>query len=55
MNLFDPGPVDTRLRAQAMPGEDPRTLRRPADVAAGLVALCEPATAGTGEVVRFGG
>ena len=29
VNLFDPGPVATRLRKEAMPGEDPATLRFP--------------------------
>src|SRR5215213_8676245 len=28
-NLLSPGPTRTRLRAQAMPGEDPTTLPRP--------------------------
>ncbi len=27
VNLFNPGPMRTRMRAQAMPGEDPMTLR----------------------------
>ena len=40
--LFDPGPVATRLRAAAMPGEDPATLRKPADVAPAIAALCVP-------------
>ena len=29
VNLFDPGVVATRLRAEAMPGEDPATLPPP--------------------------
>ena len=40
INLFDPGAVATRLRATAMPGEDPATLPRPADVAPALADLC---------------
>ena len=43
VNLFDPGPVATRLRAEAMPGEDPGRLRQPADVAPAIAALCDPA------------
>ena len=43
VNLFDPGPVATRLRAEAMPGEDPSRLRQPADVAPAIAALCDPA------------
>lgn len=35
----DPGEMDTRMHAEAMPDADPTTLSRPADVAARLVAL----------------
>src|SRR5437879_1493109 len=34
VNLFNPGPVRTGMRAQAMPGEDPMTLEPPEKVAA---------------------
>ena len=51
VNLFDPGPVATRLRAEAMPGEDARRLRTPAEVAGGAVALCSAEFDGNGEVV----
>jgi NAD(P)-dependent dehydrogenase (short-subunit alcohol dehydrogenase family) len=43
VNLFRPAPVATRLRFQAMPGEDASTLPSPADVAPALAALCLPA------------
>ncbi len=55
VNLFDPGVVATKLRAQAFPGEDPATLVKPAQVAPALVALCLPGEARLGEVVRFAG
>jgi NAD(P)-dependent dehydrogenase (short-subunit alcohol dehydrogenase family) len=42
VNLFEPGVVATRLRGQAMPGEDPSTLPRPDDIAPKLAALCLP-------------
>lgn len=42
VNLADPGVVATKLRAQAMPGEDPAKLPQPHDVAPGLAALCLP-------------
>ena len=42
VNLFDPGPTASRMRSQAMPGEDPSTLPQPADVAPVLAALCLP-------------
>jgi NAD(P)-dependent dehydrogenase (short-subunit alcohol dehydrogenase family) len=51
VNLFRPAPVATRLRKQAMPGEDAATLPRPSDVAPALAALCLPAEPRHGEVV----
>src|ERR1700710_2324012 len=42
VNLFDPGPVATRMRANAFPGEDRSTLPPPEAVAPALVALCLP-------------
>ena len=53
VNLFDPGVVATRLRAAAMPGENPATLRKPEDVAPMLADLCAPSEARHGEVVRI--
>ena len=55
VNLFDPGVVATRLRAAAMPGEDPRTLPRPEQIAPTLADLCEAREARHGEVVRCAG
>jgi NAD(P)-dependent dehydrogenase (short-subunit alcohol dehydrogenase family) len=55
VNLFDPGVVATKLRATAMPGEDPAALPKPEDVAPALADLCEPAETRHGEVVRVGG
>ncbi|WP_338661471.1 SDR family NAD(P)-dependent oxidoreductase [Pararoseomonas sp. SCSIO 73927] len=43
--LHDPGPVRTRLRTTAMPGEDPAGLAQPADVAPAIAALCLPGQA----------
>jgi len=42
VSLFDPGPVNTRLRGTAMPGEDPASIAQPADVAPRIAALCRP-------------
>jgi NAD(P)-dependent dehydrogenase (short-subunit alcohol dehydrogenase family) len=53
VNLFRPGPVATRLRKQAMPGEDASTLPGPADVAPALAALCLPAEQRHGQVVGW--
>jgi NAD(P)-dependent dehydrogenase (short-subunit alcohol dehydrogenase family) len=55
VNLFDPGVVGTRLRAEAMPGEDRTRLVQPAQVADEIAALCEPAETRHGAVVRFSG
>ena len=52
-NLFDPGPVATRMRANMFPGEDRATLVKPDAVAAALAALCLPAEQRNGALVRF--
>jgi NAD(P)-dependent dehydrogenase (short-subunit alcohol dehydrogenase family) len=44
-NIFYPGAVRTAMRAQAVPGEDPDTLPRPAVVAPKLIDMLEPAFA----------
>ena len=51
VNLYDPGTVATRLRADAMPGEDRATLAKPADVVGALADLCDPALTRNGEKV----
>ena len=51
-NCFSPGATRTRMRAQAMPGEDPETLPSAEDVAAQLVALCLPSFTDNGAVYR---
>lgn len=38
---IDPGEMDTRMHADAMPDADPTTLARPADVARGIADLIE--------------
>jgi NAD(P)-dependent dehydrogenase (short-subunit alcohol dehydrogenase family) len=53
VNLFDPGPMRTRLRAGAFPGEDPATVPTPEGAARELTALCLPDETRNGEVVRF--
>ncbi len=52
VNLFDPGIVRTRMRAEAFPGEDPNTLPPPESVTDALVELASPACRRHGEVVR---
>jgi len=53
VNLFNPGATRTRMRAQAMPGEDPMTLPPPEDVAEKIVALCMPEFSDTGRLYDF--
>jgi NAD(P)-dependent dehydrogenase (short-subunit alcohol dehydrogenase family) len=53
VNLFDPGPMRTRLRSAAFPGEDPVTVPSPERAAVALAALCLPGETRHGEVVRF--
>lgn len=53
VNLFDPDIVATRMRAQAMPGEDASQLTQPAEVAPALAALCLPSETRNGERVLF--
>ena len=55
VSLFDPGPVATQLRAVAMPGEDPAMLRKPAEVAPAVAALCLPEEARHSATGRAGG
>jgi NAD(P)-dependent dehydrogenase (short-subunit alcohol dehydrogenase family) len=40
VNLFNPGPTRTRMRATAMPGEDPAALKTAEPVAERILELC---------------
>ena len=42
VNVFYPGAVRTAMRAQAMPGENPDTLPRPAVLAPKLIDMIAP-------------
>jgi NAD(P)-dependent dehydrogenase (short-subunit alcohol dehydrogenase family) len=53
VNLFNPGPTRTRMRAQVMPGEDPMTLPTPQEVAETIVPLCLPSCSQTGKLYDF--
>jgi NAD(P)-dependent dehydrogenase (short-subunit alcohol dehydrogenase family) len=53
VNLFDPGPVATRMRFNAFPGENPATLPTPDDVASKLAALCLPTEERQGALVTI--
>ncbi len=51
--VANPGPLRTRMRAEAMPGEDPKVLRTPEDFAPEVLALCLPEWSETGKVYDF--
>jgi NAD(P)-dependent dehydrogenase (short-subunit alcohol dehydrogenase family) len=53
VNLFNPGPTRTRMRAAVMPGEDPMTLPTPEEVAEKLVEICLPSCTETGKLYDF--
>jgi NAD(P)-dependent dehydrogenase (short-subunit alcohol dehydrogenase family) len=52
VNLFDPGVVRTRMRAEVMPGENPETVPPPETVAPPIADLCMPECAKHGELVK---
>jgi NAD(P)-dependent dehydrogenase (short-subunit alcohol dehydrogenase family) len=52
VNLFSPGVVRTRMRAEAMPGEDPSSLATPEDVAPKLARLCRTEEMRHAEIVN---
>lgn len=54
VNLIDPGPVRTALRARAYPGERPDALPAPDEVAGAFVELADPACLRHGEIVAIG-
>lgn len=53
VSIVNPGPIRTRMRAAAMPGEDPATLPEPEEFAAALLPVCLPSFEETGRVYDF--
>jgi len=53
VNLVNPGPVSTKMRAKAMPGENPDTLPKPKDIAKRLVPLLSPDYKTHGDIISF--
>ena len=53
VNLFNPGPVRTRMRATVFPGEDPLTLDTPEQVAESIVPMCTPDWTETGKLYDY--
>jgi NAD(P)-dependent dehydrogenase (short-subunit alcohol dehydrogenase family) len=53
VNLFDPGPIRTRMRATVFPGEDPLTLDTPEQAAEWIVPMCAPDWTETGKLYKY--
>jgi NAD(P)-dependent dehydrogenase (short-subunit alcohol dehydrogenase family) len=51
--LVNPGALRTAMRAEAMPGENPMTLRTPAEIAPKIVEICSPEWSETGKLYDF--
>jgi NAD(P)-dependent dehydrogenase (short-subunit alcohol dehydrogenase family) len=53
VNVFNPGPIRTRMRASAMPGEDPMTLDTAENCAEKIIDLCLPSYTGNGTTYSY--
>jgi NAD(P)-dependent dehydrogenase (short-subunit alcohol dehydrogenase family) len=53
VNLFDPGPIRTRMRASVFPGEDPMTLDTPEQAAELILPMCAPGWSETGRLFEY--
>jgi NAD(P)-dependent dehydrogenase (short-subunit alcohol dehydrogenase family) len=53
VNLFNPGPIRTRIRAIVFPGEDPMTLETPEQAAEFIVPMCLPSWNKTGMLYDY--
>jgi NAD(P)-dependent dehydrogenase (short-subunit alcohol dehydrogenase family) len=53
VNLLNPGPLRTKMRAKAMPGEDPMDLQPPEAVAPLIVEMLSPSYENNGELVSY--
>jgi NAD(P)-dependent dehydrogenase (short-subunit alcohol dehydrogenase family) len=53
VNLFNPGPIRTRMRAAVFPGEDPMTLDTPEQAAEFIVPMCLPSWNETGKFYDY--
>ena len=53
VNLVNPGPLRTRMRAEAMPGEDPDSLKTPAELAPHIAAIVEADETRSAELFDF--
>ncbi len=54
VNLINPGATETAMRAEAFPGEDPETLKKPENITGLFVDLAEAACTMNGELITTG-
>ncbi len=52
VNLVNPGGTQSKMRAEAFPGEDPTTLPKPEDITEVFVALAEASSTRNGEWIN---
>lgn len=53
VNIVNPGPIRTGMRAKAYPGEDPMTLKTPDDIVPLFLRLANPACTDSGRIFDF--
>jgi len=53
VNIINPGPIRTAMRAQAFPGEDPETLPGPEELACAMLPLFSPQIEDNGAIFDF--
>jgi len=53
INLYDPGPTKTQMRASAYPGEDPKILKDPDEIAKDILKICNKNFIKNGERLEF--
>ncbi len=53
VNIINPGPIRTGMRAKAFPGEDPNTLKTPEDIVPLFLQLADPSLSETGKAYNF--
>ncbi len=53
VNLVNPGPVATAMRAKAYPGEDPETLTKPEDLTSLFIEMASAGYEKNGEVIDY--
>jgi len=53
VNLINPGPMRTAMRAKAMPGEDPESVTHPSEIASSVLDLVSPTCSVTGKIYDF--